>query len=172
MTVLEVDESTVNLLSTLRVTGKNNLGVGALAQNLLSQASHGTGTLSSTGAESTTNGTSDICRVCNTLSCNIVLPKGRLQSSLESWANSGAHVANLSGTTSEDVSYGLADTVDNIVLGRATQTTAEAREAAELRGSKRCCEGTGGSKAGDEEGLHDDGKIGVYSVEAKDKLSE
>jgi hypothetical protein len=119
-----------------------------------------------------TDGTSDICRVCNTLSCNIVLPKGRFQSFLESWANGGAHVTNLSGTTSEDVSYGLADTIDNIVLSRATQATAEARESAELRSSKRCCEGTGGSKAGDEEGLHDDRKMDVYLVEAKDKLNE
>jgi hypothetical protein len=162
----------MNLLGTLRVTSKDDFGVRALAQNLLSQASHSTSTLSSARAESTTNSTSDICRVCNTLSCNIVLPKGRLQSFLKSWANSGAHVTNLSSTTSEDVSYRLADTVDNIVLGRATQATAEAREAAELRSSERCCKGTGGSKAGDEEGLHDDGKMVVYLVEAKDKLSE
>ena len=162
----------MNLLSTLRVTGKNNLGVRALAQNLLSQASHGTSTLSRSRAKSTTDGTSNICRVCNALSCNIVLSKGRFQSFLESGTNSGTHVTNFSGTTSEDVSHGLADTVDNIVLGRATQATAEAREAAELRSSERCCKGTGGSKAGDEEGLHDDGKMDVYLVEAKDKLSE
>lgn len=144
----------MNLLSTLRVTSKDDLGIRALAQNLLGQASHGTSTLSSSRAKGTTDSTSDICRVCDTLSSNIVLSKGRLQCFLKSWANSRAHVANLGSTTSEDVGYRLADTVDDIVLGRATKTAAEAREAAELRSSERCCEGAGGSKAGDEEGLH------------------
>lgn len=162
----------MNLLGTLRITSKNNFGIGALAQNLLGQTSHSTSTLSSSGAESTTDGTSDICRVRNTLRSNIVLSKGRLQSFLESWADSGAHVANLSSTASEDVSHGLADAVDDIVLGRATETAAEAREAAELGSSKRCCESTGGSEAGDEEGLHVGDEMRACWVEAKDKLSE
>jgi hypothetical protein len=160
LTILEVDESTMNLLSTLRVTSKNNLGIRALAQNLLGQASHSTSTLSSARAEGTTDSTSNVRRVRDTLSCNIVLSKGGLQSFLKSWTNGGAHVTNLSGSTSEDVSYGLANTADDIVLGRTTQTAAEAGEAAKLRSSKRCCEGAGGSEAGNEERLHVGQKMG------------
>jgi hypothetical protein len=70
----------MNLLSTLGVASKNNLCVRALAQDLLGQASHGTSTLSKARVEGTTDSTSDICRVCNALSCNIVLSKGRFQS--------------------------------------------------------------------------------------------
>jgi hypothetical protein len=80
LTVLKVDKSTMDLLSTLRVTSKNNLCIGTLAQNLLGQASHGTSTLSKARVKSTTDSTSDICRVCDALSCNIVLSKGGLQS--------------------------------------------------------------------------------------------
>lgn len=162
----------MDLLSTLRVTSKNNLGIRTLAQNLLGQASHSTSTLSSARAESTTDSTSDISRVCNALSSNIVLPKGRLQSFLKSWTYGGTHVANLGGTASEDVGYGLANTVDDIVLGRATQATAEAREAAKLRSSKRCCESTGGSEAGDEEGLHVGVEMRACWVEVEDRFSK
>jgi hypothetical protein len=151
LSILEVNQSTVDLLSTLRVAGKDDLGIGTLAQDLLGQASHGTSTLSCARTKGTTDGTSNIRRVRDALGCNIVLSESRLQSFLKSWTNGGAHVTNLSSSTSEDVSYGLANTTDDIVLGRTTQTTTEAWEATELRSSEGCCEGAGGSETGDEE---------------------
>lgn len=151
LSILEVHESTMDLLGTLRVTSKNDLCVRTLAQNLLGQASHSTGTLRRARVKRTTDSTSNISRVCDTLSSNIAATKGRLQSSLKSWTDSGTHVTEFSGTSSEDVSHGLTNTIDDIVAGETTETAAKAREATQLGSSKRCCEGTGGSKASNEE---------------------
>lgn len=53
----------MNLFGALRVSGEDDLGVGALGQGLLGQASHSASALSGARVESTTDGTSDISRV-------------------------------------------------------------------------------------------------------------
>lgn len=181
----------MNLFGTLRVSGEDDLGVGALRQGLLGQASHSASALSRARVESTTDGTSDISRVSYSvlivrrdsdyfgssdlpLSSNIVGTKGRLEGLLEGRTNSRAHITELCGSTGKDVGHGLANTAGDIVLGAAAKAAAEAttkaRETTELRNSKGGSKSAGSSEAGNEEGLHV-ARVREFGS-MKDRLSE
>lgn len=135
----------MNLLSTLAVAGKDNLGRGTSLEDLLGQTSHGLCACGTGGAGSTADGAGYVGWVCDTLCGHLATAEGALQSRLEGRADSAAHVPCLGSATSEDVGDCLADAVGHIVLCAAAGG-----------GLRNCCWSSESAdcEASEDEGLH------------------
>lgn len=106
---------------SLRVTGKDDLGVGALLNRLLDIGNHGLGTST---AGNLSGNTARVGSVVDTLDGDLVLAKLLLKSVAEARADDASHVSHLRSAASENESCRLASLVEAVRSRTAQGNTA------------------------------------------------
>lgn len=135
LTGVQVHQASMNLLGTLRITCKNNLGIGAVRNCLLDQLCTVGASSSGLRADAALYSTGEIGGVVHALRGNFVGAESLLELLLQSRTDCGTEVTGLSGSAGEDIGDGLAGTGSDVV-GRGGAADAEsAIRDGELRGA-------------------------------------